>query len=709
MAKDFKFQVLIFSLSVLPWISTPAKCASYNLLANPGFEDSAGSAPIVWSRWDWPGWPDSWTDYKNDSLSLDGYYVNGGGQKGGAGGWYQDVSSSPGDVYILSADARTEDWGSPNGQLKVSFYDPNYDPGAGIFLREDIMPLFGGTIDTSWSRYTLTTDPAPAGTTNARLEVIGRSTGTILFDNVFASLEGAPDVNNDPDFNNDRWVDLTDFAQLASFWQQTSSVYDLDGDEYIDAFDLDILSGKWLTEIDPPYEGLLVEIDQTRTFQEMHGFGASLTESSAWLLYNALTEQERQAVMLDLFDPVLGIGLNYLRQPMGTSDFRVTKDYSYDDIPGDIEDDYELSLFSIDNDRPCIIPALKEAMAINPDIKIMGSPWSPPPWMKTNLQYAGGKLIDDDRIYNTYAEYFVKYVQAYQAEGIIIEAVTPQNEPGLETDYPSLDMSPDEQIRFVRLLGQKFDANSITTKIIIWDFNWHVDWPYPPNFPLAVLDDTIANPYIDGTAFHGYGGNIVSQTTVHNAYPDKNIYFTEWSDGTWNDMGFGGNLIDNAKVIIRTARRWAKNYIKWNLALDENNGPKIGGGCDTCYGVVTINQSTSEVTRRPQYYSLGHFSKFVKPGATRIDSTEFPGVGIENITFVNSDGSLVALVVNPDNAEHNLKVQWNSQSFIYTLPPVSLTTFVWPDTLNATVEVWITNAEQTKLLERQPDISFHTD
>jgi len=505
-----------------------------------------------------------------------------------------------------------------------------------------------------------------------------------------------------PDFNNDGVVNFWDYVELAQAWHCDSknpqfAKYDLDKNGAVDTGDLGILAGNWLVYD----EYVTIDIDPTVTFQEMDGFGASLTESSAYLIYNALPEQQRQALMIDLFDPNTGIGLSFLRQPMGSSDFRLT-DYTYDDVPIG-QTDYELQNFSIASDRNFIIPLLLEALAINPNIKIMGSPWSAPAWMKDSEQLGYGRLADSDYVYQAYADYFVKYIQAYAAEGLAIDAVTLQNEPHYEPyGYPGMWMDPSDQARLAICLGQRLQANNIHTKIVIWDHNWD-----DPGYPITVLDDPEANSYIAGTAFHGYAGGPSAQLKVVKAHPDKDIYFTECSGGGWAPI-FGDNLMwDISTLIIKAVRYYAKTVAKWNIALDENNGPKISGGCDNCRGVVTINQSTGQVTREVEYYSLGHAAKFVRPGAKRIASTEYAGQHIENVAFVNPDGSTVVIVLNPNTFRQNVQLKWKGQSFIYGLPARSVTSFKWPNESNARVEVWMTTADKTKLLERQDAMEFH--
>ena len=666
-----------------------------NLAINPGFEEGEndpwdeGKWPDGWWKWQDGAWA-AWKNNAPDVGASGANYVNAGAWNYGEfARWGQNIDVVVGGYYTLSVDAATENWGSPNGALLIEWKDAS-DARIGEILRYELF----GTVNTTWTRYSFT-ERAPPKAAKAAFMLEGSAQGTIMYDNVA--------VTPDPDFNNDNWVDMLDFGMLADNWMQSCSNLDLDGDDNIDMVDLMLFTQEWLSYYEPEDEGLLLNINDSQTYQQIDGFGASLTDSSAWLLNDALSQQERTEILTELFDPDVGIGLNYLRQPMGTSDFRRRADYTYDDIPPFMDDDYDLVYFSISDDQVYIIPVLQEILAINPQIKIMGSPWSAPIWMKVGREFGGGTLIDSDDIYNTYAEYFVRYVQAYGGEGISIDAITLQNEPMLEPgSYPGMLMTTADQRRLVKLIGPKFDANNINTKILVYDHNWDNPW-----YPIAVLGDPAARCYIAGSAFHGYSGDVSAQTTVHNAYPEKDIYYTEWSDGQWNDYGFAGNLIDNATNLIDVIRNWSRTFIKWNLALDEENGPKIAGGCDTCYGVITVNQSTGEITRRPQYYSMGHVSKFVQPDAHRIWSTESVGSGIKNIAFLNPDGTIVSMAVNTDDAPHNLKIVWNSQYFIYTLPANSVATFIWPNQSNAIVNVWLTTGDQTKLLKKQHYVQFH--
>jgi glucosylceramidase len=671
-----------------------------NFLLNPGFEQGANNPwneqtlPAYWYKITNGGW----SAWKNTAASVgatgNNFINTGAWNSGEYVRWHQNVSVKAGSFYSFSVDARTEDWGSssckPNGALLIQWKNSTGSQIGSI----QRLSLFNGVVNTSWSRYDITAQ-APANTISAAFMLEGSSCGTIMYD------EAA--VSQDCDFDDNCWVDMYDFRSLARKWQALDSNLDLSGDNFIGVDDLGLFANEWLNFYEPADEGLTLYINDAVTYQQIDGFGASLTDSSAYLLYYSLTSQKRTELLTDLFDANTGIGLNYLRQPIGTSDMRRRADYTYDDIPSLMPNDYNLQYFTISNDQTYIIPVLLEAMVINPDIKIMGSPWSPPKWMKTNKSLIGGSLTDSDDVYNTYANYFVKYIQAYAAIGIDVNAVTLQNEPLLETtDYPGMLMSAAEQIRLIKLAGAKFAAAGIKTKILCYDHNWD-----NTTYSLAVLADSTARNYLAGTAFHGYSGDVSAQTAVHNAYTTKDIYYTEWSDGIWNDTGFADNLINNSETIIEVLRNWSKTFIKWNIALDQDNGPKISGGCTNCYGVVTINTSTGQITHRPQYYSLGQISKFVQSGAYRTSSTASVGSGIKNVAFINPDGTRVCMAVNTDTTLHNMKIVWNSQYLIYTLPAQSVVTFVWPNQSNAPVNICITTADQTKLLSAQKPVQFH--
>ncbi len=411
-----------------------------------------------------------------------------------------------------------------------------------------------------------------------------------------------------------------------------------------------------------------ITVDVTQKFQEIEGFGAALTGSSAYLIRQKMSSGQRNTLLRELFDPVAGIGISYLRMTIGASDFSLS-DYTYDDMPVG-ETDYDLIHFSIEKDLD-VVSVFKEIGAIAPAIKIMGSPWSPPAWMKSNENLKGGKLKPE--AYEVYANYFVKYIQAYKNEGITIDAITPQNEPLYGTaSYPCLDMSSEEQLTFIKNnLGPLFQAENITTKIITYDHNFD-----NTNYAISILNDPIAKNFVSGSAFHAYGGNVSAMSTVHNAHPDKGLYFTEISGGEWA-TDFSSNLQWNmTNIFMGTTKNWSKIVLLWNLALDQNHGPK-NNGCQDCRGVVTINSTNGSVTRNVEYYSIGHFSKFVSPGAFRISSTSFDSsTKLDHVAFLNPDGSTVVVVSNDDTAVKSFVVKTSTSQIAYSLPGKSVCTIV---------------------------------
>lgn len=412
-----------------------------------------------------------------------------------------------------------------------------------------------------------------------------------------------------------------------------------------------------------------INVNENITYQQMDGFGASLTDSSSFLIHNKLSSVARENLMTNLFDKKDGIGISLLRQPIGASDY-ARNIYSYDDMPSG-QTDNNLTDFSTQHDTEYIVPLLKQALQKNRDIKIIASPWSPPGWMKSTGSMIGGTLNTSS--YNAYANYFVKYINAYKALGLPIYAVTVQNEPEYApTNYPGMLMSALEQTNFIKNnLGPTFAKNDISTKIIAYDHNFN-----HPEYPLSVLGDSDANPYVAGTAWHLYSGWDEAMTNVHNAYPTKDNWFTEGSAGEWaGDGSWHDNFDQHMAKAIRVTRNWSKSVVWWNMALDENNGPSVLDK-STCHGVVTINQSTGDVSYNADYYTLGQFSKFVDSGAYRVESNSFEN-DVENVAFKNPDGSKVLVVNNINTIDKSVKVKWGSKSFTYTIPADSAITFKW--------------------------------
>jgi len=414
-----------------------------------------------------------------------------------------------------------------------------------------------------------------------------------------------------------------------------------------------------------------VTVDENTTYQGIDGFGFCLTGGSAQLINGMGSAQTN--LLNELFATGTGqIGISYLRISIGASDLS-SSDFTYDDMPSG-QTDNSLANFSISKEMTDLVPVIKKIIAINPSIKILATPWTAPVWMKQNTTgnsgFTAGSL--NTAYYDAYARYFVKYIQAMKAQGITIDAITPQNEPLNANNNPSMVMQASEEANFIKNnLGPQLQSAGLATKIICYDHNAD-----RPDYPEGVLADAGANPYVDGSAFHLYAGNISALGDVHNAYPNKNIYFTEqWIGAPSN---FGGDLQWHVNtLIIGATRNWSRNVIEWNLAADPNNNPHTPGGCSTCLGGITISGS-SVTARNAGYYVIGHASKFVRPGAVRI-SSNLSG-NIQNVAFKNSDGTKVLVAINTGTASQNFKVKWGAESFSYTLPAGAVATFKWAGT-----------------------------
>jgi glucosylceramidase len=414
-----------------------------------------------------------------------------------------------------------------------------------------------------------------------------------------------------------------------------------------------------------------ITVDENTTYQTIDGFGYALTGGSASLI-NGLGANQN-TFLTDIFSTASGhVGSSFVRVTIGASDLS-SSDFTYDDMPSG-QTDVNLNNFSISKEMTDLVPVLKKIIAINPSIKILATPWTAPVWMKTgttgNGGFTGGSL--NTAYYDAYARYFVKYIQAMAAQGINIYAVAPQNEPLNPYNNPAMTMQSNEEANFIKNnLGPQFSANGISAKIIAYDHNCD-----QPGYPEAVLGDAGANPYVDGSAFHLYAGDISALTTVHNAYPNKNIYFTEQYIG--GPGNFGGDLdwhVNN--LIIGAPRNWSRVVLEWNLAADPNYNPHTAGGCSNCLGAVTI--SGSNYTRNTAYYTVAHASEFVKAGALRISSNTFTS-SIQNVAFKNPDGTKVVVALNTASSTQSFKIKWGSESFTYSLPAGAVATFTWTGT-----------------------------
>jgi glucosylceramidase len=438
-------------------------------------------------------------------------------------------------------------------------------------------------------------------------------------------------------------------------------------------------------------------IDDRATRQRIEGFGASMTDSSAYLLNEVVPKSVLPDIMQALFDPNLGIGIAFLRNPMGASDLARTI-YSYDDLPAG-KTDLPLASFSIAHDQADIIPMLLAAKAVNPHIKTMASPWSPPGWMKRYgtmpgcasassanacLDNPANSLIATPANYTAFAGYFVKYLQAEAQAGVPVDYISLQNEPlYAPIGYPGMPMQAAEQLTVLRdYLLPALKAANLSTEVLVYDHNWDT-----PSYPETVLADAAvaASPNLRGAAWHWYGGPPGAMTTVHNLFPTLPNYVTEASGGTW----ISDEVKQDFEMIVHSMRNWASAYVKWGLALDQNRGPNLNtgaqgsGGCNTCTPLVQVNRNadgTFASSSYPiDYYTLGHFSKFVPPGSVAVWSSNAPG--LIGAAFITPESSAVLVAYNDSASSRTFQVAWQGRAFSYTLPPLAGATFLWPATL----------------------------
>jgi glucosylceramidase len=440
--------------------------------------------------------------------------------------------------------------------------------------------------------------------------------------------------------------------------------------------------------------GSTIIIDEGQQFQEIDGFGYALTGGSAELLMK-MSAAARSKILNEVFAiNDKNIGVSYIRLSIGASDLNSFV-FSYNDLKEN-ESDFDLKKFSLSQDLLDVIPVMKEILKINPDIKILGSPWSAPVWMKNNNNIRGGSLKKE--CYDVYARYFVKYILAMKEQGITIDAITIQNEPLNSNNTPSMRWFWNEQADFIKNnMGPEFTKAGLKTKIILFDHNLdRID------YPLAMLNDPDVSKYADGSGFHHYGGEIASMADLHIARPDKNLYFTEQmvverpGDKTINIS------TQVKRLIIGTTRSWSRNVILWNLAADPNNDPHTdNGGCSMCQGALTL--SSDNVTRNLAYYTIAHASKFVRPGSVRIGSTnpgdkavnltqdeESQGIKraaiienspvLPNVAFRTPDGKIVLIVVNDTYNVSSFRIQYNGTTASVRLSPGATGTYIWPAT-----------------------------
>lgn len=408
-----------------------------------------------------------------------------------------------------------------------------------------------------------------------------------------------------------------------------------------------------------------IEINEAQQYQTVDGFGYTLTGGSVEVI-NQLTASKKKELLQELFGSgESAIAISYIRISIGASDLNASP-FTYNDLSVGATD-LTLSKFSLDPDRNGVIALLKEILLINPKIKILATPWSAPLWMKDNNSFVGGHL--QAKYYEVYAQYFVKYIQKMKEEGITIDAITPQNEPLHGGNNPSMEMTAIEQTNFIKTnLGPAFRTANITAKIIAYDHNCD-----NIEYARTILSDVEAAPFVNGTAFHLYGGNISALSMVYNAFPTKNIYFTEQFTSSTGD--FKGDLKWHLKnVIIGSMRNWSKNALEWNLANSGSFGPHTSGGCSTCKGALTVNSSES-VERNVAYYIIAHASKFVPDGSIRIGSNIIGN--LNNVAFKTPAGKKVLIVENDGDTSELFNIKFNGKWITTSLDAGSVGTYTW--------------------------------
>jgi len=411
-----------------------------------------------------------------------------------------------------------------------------------------------------------------------------------------------------------------------------------------------------------------IVVDPAIRYQRMAGVGAAISDASAHLIQRVLSESQRAAFIKELFQPGAGVAFSLVRMPIGSSDFSLSH-YSFNDLPAG-EHDPELERFSISPAKSDLLPVLRAALAANPALTVMATPWSPPAWMKTSGSLLKGTLRKGNE--RPFGMYLRKTVQEFGAQGVPIHYLSIQNEPDHEPgDYPGMRLSAEQRAYLIgEHVGPEFARAGLTTKLLEWDHNWD-----QPEQPLKVLADPKAAKFISGVAWHCYGGDVAAQAKVPAIHPDKEVFFTECSGGEWSPAWPEAWPWNMRNIIIGSTRQGARGVLLWNLALDEKHGPRLGG-CKNCRGVVTIDSKTGEITRNPEYYALGHLSRFVRPGASRIESPERAGQ-VLTVAFDNGD-SHVLIAFNDGNSAAPLSVGTQGRHFSYTLAAKSAATFRWP-------------------------------
>ena len=429
----------------------------------------------------------------------------------------------------------------------------------------------------------------------------------------------------------------------------------------------------------------ILKMNPADQYQGIDGFGSAITGAAAENILK-MPKSDRTKFLTETFSMTDGYGFSYIRVPIGCSDFSRTE-YTLNDKEG-IEN---FALTKEETDY--LIPVIKEILAINPNLKVLGSPWTAPRWMKVNnLQdlrpynsWTGGHL--NPKYYGEYGQYFVLWIKAFESNGIPIYAVTPQNEPLNPGNSASMLMTWQEERDFIKTgLGPKIDEAGLGTKIYCFDHNYNYDnMADQKQYPLKIYDDPEASKYITGAAYHNYGGNVSELSVIHKAAPSKELLFTESTDGEWNDGG-QDMASENVKrrllstmedIALGTTNNWSRGFILWNLVLNEQHGPfsPANGSCKTGYGTVDLlNNGT--IRKNAYYYIIAHTSSVALPGGVRIGTTG----NQENVissAFLNPDGTYGLVFLNKNYDPVTFTVEDGEWNFPVKLPAQSVVSLRW--------------------------------
>ncbi|MDR1975289.1 MAG: glucosylceramidase [Bacteroidales bacterium] len=482
--------------------------------------------------------------------------------------------------------------------------------------------------------------------------------GTILMSVSFVCCSCTTKPNNDPeppaepDYNVNAWVST---ASRSQTFNKTG---------------VDFSAG---TNMSPN----TIRLRPATTYQTMDGFGAAITGSTCYNLMK-MSASDRADFLKEVFDTATGLGYSYVRISIGASDFSLSE-YTCWDVQG--ADNFGLT----SEETNYVIPIMQEILAINPKLKVIGSPWTCPRWMK--VQNKGGSTPYNSWTsghlntahYQDYATYFVKWIRAFQAKCVPIYSVTIQNEPLNGGNSASLLMEWDEMRDFVKVLGPKLQEAGLSTKVYVFDHNFNYDnRSDQEDYPIKIYNDATAASFVTGSAYHDYGGDPSECTDIHTQRPDKEIIFTEASIGEWNHgRDFENTFTGSVERGLQYVQNWCKAVMVWNLMLDINGAPYRPGGCDECYGVVDISTDYKTITRNNQYYQIGHLSKVVKPNAVRIGASGYQPNGLVYQAFKNTDGTYALVLLNKSNAEITFTVEDDNHYFSYAVPAKAAASLKW--------------------------------